>query len=123
VATLENILSDLVGKRRIMTSLPPSSSSTVAVDAVLDPAEVEVGISVYLNDDAPGFSAVLKARYSDFLVHEGTYCIECGACKGFVRFAPRNRNDPSHLCICCDRCNFHQSHWMDRSPGWNAWIP
>jgi hypothetical protein len=38
---------------------------------VQDPAELEVGISAYRND-APGFSAVLKARYSDFLVREGT---------------------------------------------------
>jgi hypothetical protein len=37
----------------------------------LDPTEVELGISIYLSD-APGFSAVSKGRFSDFLVHEGT---------------------------------------------------
>jgi hypothetical protein len=87
-----------------MTSLPPSSSSAVAVDAVLDPAEVEVGISVYLNDDAPGFSAVLKARYSDFLVHEGTFLGRFAPRQqGFAPLVPRNKNDPSNLCTCCAR--------------------
>lgn len=40
----------------------------------LDPTEVELGISVYLsnNNNVPGFSAVSKARFSDFVVHEGT---------------------------------------------------
>ena len=37
-----------------------------------DPTELELGIRVYRSNCA-GFSAVLKARYSDFLVHEGTF--------------------------------------------------
>jgi hypothetical protein len=36
-----------------------------------DPTECEVGIAKYLSPNVPGFSAVLKARYSDFVVHEG----------------------------------------------------
>jgi len=38
-----------------------------------DPTEVELGIATYLSPDTPGFAAVLKARYSDFVVHEGTW--------------------------------------------------
>ena len=33
--------------------------------------EHEVGISSYLSKEHPGFAAVLKARISDFVVHEG----------------------------------------------------
>jgi hypothetical protein len=36
-----------------------------------DPTEERLGIKTYLCPDVPGFSAVLKARYSDFIVHEG----------------------------------------------------
>jgi hypothetical protein len=36
-----------------------------------DNAEAAVGISAYLSPSIPGFSAVLKGRYSDFIVHEG----------------------------------------------------
>lgn len=35
-----------------------------------DAIEREVGIRVYLSDE-PGFAAVVKARFSDFIVHEG----------------------------------------------------
>jgi len=35
-----------------------------------DSTEHELGISVYLSPDHDGFSAVSKARYSDFVVHE-----------------------------------------------------
>jgi hypothetical protein len=35
--------------------------------------EREVGISSYLSTEHSGFAAVLKARYSDFVVHEGTF--------------------------------------------------
>lgn len=37
-----------------------------------DEAERSVGITAFVSPDAPGFAAVSKARYSDFLVHEGT---------------------------------------------------
>jgi diphthamide synthase subunit DPH2 len=37
---------------------------------VYDAIEKNVGIQVYLSDD-PGFAGVVKARYSDFIVHEG----------------------------------------------------
>ncbi|GKY96822.1 hypothetical protein MPSEU_000641400 [Mayamaea pseudoterrestris] len=36
----------------------------------IDPIEQELGITTYLCPDVVGFSAVLKARYSDFVVHE-----------------------------------------------------
>ena len=36
-----------------------------------DALERQMGIVEYLSDHA-GFAAVVKARYSDFLVHEGT---------------------------------------------------
>jgi tRNA pseudouridine13 synthase len=41
--------------------------------------ESEVGISSYMSTEHLGFAAVLKARYSDFVVHEGTFtsCQEC----------------------------------------------
>lgn len=35
-----------------------------------DAIETKVGIRVYLSDE-PGFAGVVKARYSDFIVHEG----------------------------------------------------
>ena len=35
-----------------------------------DEAERNVGIAAYVSPDAPGFAAVSKARYSDFLVRE-----------------------------------------------------
>jgi hypothetical protein len=39
-----------------------------------DAVEREMGILSYATsiNDNPGFAAVLKVRYSDFLVHEGT---------------------------------------------------
>ena len=37
---------------------------------VIDPTEKSLGISTYMNPSIPGFSAVLKGRYSDFVVHE-----------------------------------------------------
>ena len=50
---------------------------------ILDKSEQKVGISEYLTDSSAsikgidqGFSAVLKARFSDFVVHEGMY-ISC----------------------------------------------
>lgn len=36
-----------------------------------DPTEVSLGISMYMTPNAEGFHAVSKARYSDFIVHEG----------------------------------------------------
>jgi tRNA pseudouridine13 synthase len=37
---------------------------------IFDPTEQELGIRVYLSPHMNGFTAVLKARYSDFVVHE-----------------------------------------------------
>lgn len=49
-----------------------------------DAVERQVGILSYASpaSDNAGFAAVVKARYSDFLVHEGMYknCIDCGVC-------------------------------------------
>ena len=36
-----------------------------------DSVETELGIICYRSADVGGFTAVLKGRYSDFLVHEG----------------------------------------------------
>jgi hypothetical protein len=40
-----------------------------------DAVESAVGISSYMSTEHSGFAAVLKARYSDFVVHEGTWTI------------------------------------------------
>jgi TruD family tRNA pseudouridine synthase len=37
---------------------------------VTDETEVSLGISTYMSPHVPGFSAISKARFSDFLVHE-----------------------------------------------------
>lgn len=37
------------------------------------PEEVNVGISAYAIPNVDGFSAISKARYSDFIVHEGAW--------------------------------------------------
>ncbi len=42
-----------------------------AAESVEHPTEVGLGISAYLSPHVPGFSGVSKARYSDFVVHEG----------------------------------------------------
>ena len=36
-----------------------------------DAVERDVGICTYLTPSQQGFAAVLKARYADFVVHEG----------------------------------------------------
>jgi hypothetical protein len=38
-----------------------------------DAIEREMGISSYMSTEHSGFAAVLKARYSDFVVHEGMF--------------------------------------------------
>ena len=38
-----------------------------------DKQEQAMGISNYASPLLNGFSAVLKSRYSDFVVHEGTF--------------------------------------------------
>ena len=41
-----------------------------------DKQEKMMGISAYASPQVLGFAAVSKARYSDFVVHEGTFiCI------------------------------------------------
>lgn len=37
--------------------------------------ERDVGISAYLSKEHSGFAAVVKARISDFVVHEGTTAV------------------------------------------------
>lgn len=49
------------------TTVEPLSGSTLAD---FDEIERSLGISEYMCPSAPGFSAVVKARYSDFVVHE-----------------------------------------------------
>ena len=39
---------------------------------IYDEMERQVGITAYLSKEHTGFAAVLKARISDFVVHEGT---------------------------------------------------
>ncbi|CAB9513576.1 Multisubstrate pseudouridine synthase 7 [Seminavis robusta] len=46
------------------------NAAAKTAEATSDSNEKEFGISVYLSPDHVGFSAVLKARYSDFVVHE-----------------------------------------------------
>lgn len=50
-------------------------------DPVTDDAERELGITEYLSPGVSGFSAVLKARYSDFCVHEGTFLTGRSVCR------------------------------------------
>jgi hypothetical protein len=52
-----------------MTSLVVEEEDVVS--AMVDPTEESLGISAYRSPLVPGFSAVSKARYSDFCVHEG----------------------------------------------------
>ena len=59
------------------TSTTATSTTTTAVpkqherqDGDWDPTEDSLGISCYMSPNIPGFYAVSKARYSDFIVHE-----------------------------------------------------
>jgi hypothetical protein len=56
-----------------MASTTDQEATALAEELSQDPTECEVGIAKYLSPNVPGFSAVLKARYSDFVVHEGMY--------------------------------------------------
>ncbi|KAL1967464.1 hypothetical protein VTN77DRAFT_3249 [Rasamsonia byssochlamydoides] len=53
-------------------SLTPSISNGTAVPEVSAKAlkEAEVGITEFVSSDVPGFSGILKKRYTDFLVNE-----------------------------------------------------
>ena len=42
---------------------------------IYDAMERDVGISAYLSKEHSGFAAVVKARISDFVVHEGTTAV------------------------------------------------
>lgn len=42
-----------------------------------DKVESSMGISSYMSTKNVGFAAVLKARYSDFVVHEGDERFAC----------------------------------------------
>ena len=50
-----------------MTPTPTLATATAGFDKI----EHEFGIASYLSLENQGFAAVLKARFSDFLVHEG----------------------------------------------------
>jgi hypothetical protein len=52
-----------------------TNEATAPEESTQDPTECMLGIAKYLSPNVPGFSAVLKARYSDFVVHEGMYII------------------------------------------------
>jgi tRNA pseudouridine13 synthase len=52
-----------------MSSTPPASATAPSL-ADFDEIEKSLGISEYMSPSAQGFSAVVKARYSDFVVHE-----------------------------------------------------
>ena len=54
------------------SSLLSSPLPKVAVHP-LDPVEVALGISCYRSSHVAGFSAVSKARFSDFVVHESQF--------------------------------------------------
>jgi hypothetical protein len=54
-----------------------TEEAAAAEESTQDPTECELGIAKYLSPNVPGFSAVLKARYSDFVVHEGMYSTVC----------------------------------------------
>lgn len=49
--------------------------------AATDPTEISLGICSFISK-ARGFSAVLKGRYSDFIVHEGEFFV--GTALGFT---------------------------------------
>ena len=42
-----------------------------------DEVEQRMGICAYASPENEGFAAVLKARYSDFCVHEGMRMVDC----------------------------------------------
>jgi tRNA pseudouridine13 synthase len=51
-------------------STASTATTEPLVKTMLDPTETSMGITSYRSADIPGFSAVLKGRYSDFIVHE-----------------------------------------------------
>jgi hypothetical protein len=66
-------LVNTMATKDINMATPSTEAATAAAESTQDPTEVELGIATYLSPNVPGFSAVLKARYSDFVVHEGMY--------------------------------------------------
>lgn len=71
---VEHYRQPLTFSRFFVTTMASTTNETAAAaEANQDPLECEVGIAKYLSPDVPGFFAVLKARYSDFVVHEGMY--------------------------------------------------
>lgn len=54
------------------------------VGPIVDATEQLLGIRAYLSPQAPGFSAVLKGRYSDFVVREGTLLCQTLRFRGFL---------------------------------------
>jgi hypothetical protein len=54
-------------------------------ESTQDPTEIKLGIATYLSPNVPGFTAVLKARYSDFVVHEGMYILALLVCLQFLQ--------------------------------------
>jgi hypothetical protein len=44
-------------------------------EVIYDPIEQSLGLTAYLSPQISGFSAISKARFSDFIVHEGAFSI------------------------------------------------
>jgi len=55
------------------TSMSTATPTESPSSQMLDPTEVSLGISCYRSSTTAGFSAVSKARFSDFVVHESEY--------------------------------------------------
>lgn len=53
-----------------ITPTPPLTTAHATSLADFDEIEKQLGISEFMSPSVPGFSAVVKARYSDFVVHE-----------------------------------------------------
>jgi hypothetical protein len=63
-------LASTTSPRVLVAYHPPAIYLKSSMTDKFDVIETKVGIRVYLSDE-PGFAGVVKARYSDFIVHEG----------------------------------------------------
>lgn len=57
---------------QLTVSLPSIAPTSVNMTERYNEVEQSMGICAYASSENEGFAAVLKARYSDFCVHEGT---------------------------------------------------
>lgn len=71
-ATGENATSEVEFKTEIDEGKPSVDSRAVvqAAEAAQQEQELAVGITAYVSPEAPGFSCIVKQRYTDFLVNE-----------------------------------------------------